>query len=176
MGTDANGAFVVFGIAISTTVVVSLLKICAVVVAGIAAIAIVNQPQVKQGISTAISSTTDSISNTIADVKENIKAKREIKDDDPRIHHIVAQGDHRAAHARAILEQAGINPKTDPRNLITISQGFHKSMHTNNYYTYVENKLLNCGSAPADIERALWELKITVYFAEKTGIKVWDLP
>lgn len=83
---------------------------------------------------------------------------------------MIAQADPRAADARAILRNAGIDPVKDPRNLIVISQGLHKSMHTNNYYRYINRKLENCTST-SDVERALLEIKVDIQFANETGIR-----
>ena len=62
------------------------------------------------------------------------KTRRKAKDSDPRKHHMVAKAAKRAAPAREILESVEIDPKKSPLNLITISHGLHKNMHTKKYY------------------------------------------
>ena len=175
-GTDANGNFAIFGIVVSAA---ALLKIGLVVAAGIAAIAIVNQPQIKRGLSTAIGNAADSISRSISRAKENVQekisARRKAKDNEPRQHHIVAKAAWRAKPARIILEGVGINPQNAPENLITISHGLHKSMHTKNYYDYVNAKLEPCAENRAAVETALLEIRADIEFAEATGIRRWEI-
>ena len=111
----------------------------------ISAAIILAQPQVQQGISNSIDSVVnDIISKKSAKSRASEKSEsipRQIKDSDPRIHHIVAQKDPRCAAARIALINAGIDPIKDERNKITIPQGLHKSMHTTKYYEYVTSKI-----------------------------------
>ncbi len=60
----------------------------------------------------------------------------------PRVHHIVPHGEFSnrdpfiqdiVKDMQNILKKAGINPKRDPLNLTIVSQGYHKSLHTDLY-------------------------------------------
>jgi hypothetical protein len=53
------------------------------------------------------------------------------------IHHIVAQTDPRAAPAQAVLEEAGINRFIDPANLVALPVFYHRRIHSQFYYDYV---------------------------------------
>ena len=59
----------------------------------------------------------------------------------------MAQNDYRAKEAREILAEAGINAKTDERNLVTLPQLFHTGMHTNKYYTCITSQIVACKDA-----------------------------
>ena len=50
-----------------------------------------------------------------------------------QIHHIVPWKDNRCENARNVLEKAGINPKKDERNQITIPTQLHKFLNTDAY-------------------------------------------
>lgn len=93
-------------------------------------------------------------------------------DDSPRRHHIVAQADHRAEEARRVLRNAGINPVKDVRNIVIIPHGFHKSMHTEKYHTYVSNQILQC-SSDEEVVATLARLKSEIYAAAYGGPIPW---
>ena len=145
----------------------------------ISAAIILAQPQVQQGISNSIDSVVnDIISKKSAKSRASEKSEsipRQIKDSDPRIHHIVAQKDPRCAAARIALINAGIDPIKDERNKITIPQGLHKSMHTTKYYEYVTSKITAYPITKESVERALLELKLDILFASTSGIRKWDI-
>lgn len=103
------------------------------------------------------------------------KARRKAKDSDPRKHHMVAKAAKRAEPARKILESVEIDPKKSPLNLITISHGLHKNMHTKKYYDYVNAKLEGLDGNRAAVEEALLEIRADIEYAEATGIRRWDL-
>ena len=103
------------------------------------------------------------------------KTRRKAKDSDPRIHHMVAKAAPLAAPAREILKGVEINPTKDPLNLITISHGLHKNMHTKKYYKYVNAKLEPCKGDREAVEEALLEIRADIEYAEATGIRRWDL-
>ena len=107
--------------------------------------------------------------------KEYVETRKKNRDNEPRTHHIVAKAAWRAAPAREILQNVGLNPTTAPENLIVISHGLHKSMHTKNYYNYVNDKLMQCGDDRAAVEEALLEIRADIEYAEATGIKVWEV-
>ena len=145
----------------------------------ISAAIILAQPQVQQGISNSIDSVVnDLLSKKSAKSRASEKSEsipRQIKDSDPRIHHIVAQKDYRCIPARIILEKFGIDPIKDERNKITIPQGLHKSMHTTKYYEYVTKKITSCSQTREGVERALLELKLDILYASTSGIRKWDI-
>ena len=76
------------------------------------------------------------------DAKPKAEAKDKTRDitlsnsrRDP-IHHNVAKADPRAAESRKILRDVGIEPVTDMRNLVTLPQSYHVSLHTTAYHNY----------------------------------------
>ena len=110
---------------------------------------------------------------TSVSVKEKTKADR-FSYNSPRIHHIVAQGAKSAKKSRDILYSVGIDPITDPRNLIVLPHGYHKSMHTEKYYKYVESYLLPFENKGVAVTLSLTILKVQIYAASLTGIAPWD--
>ena len=100
-------------------------------------------PGIVSGIKTTVSNAYQNVKTVL---QETVVSAR-FADDSPRRHHIVAQNDYRAKEAREILAEAGINAKTDERNLVTLPQLFHKGMHTNKYYTYITSQIVACKDA-----------------------------
>ena len=82
-------------------------------------------------------SVAQSIANSFARVKTIPKYKKTTE-----VHHIVAQGAKKAKEAQSILLSCGIQYKTDARNLIRIKTGLHRRLHTNNYYSIVNNLVI----------------------------------
>ena len=107
------------------------------------------------------------------------KAKDKTKDIAPPkprrdpVHHIVAKGDHRAAESRDILRNVGIEPVTDPRNLVILPQSYHASFHTNAYYNYVNGRLRAVAGNKAGVEATLASLKEEILARSVAGIR-WD--
>ena len=91
----------------------------------------------------------------------------------PRKHHIVAQNDRRADQSREVLDAVGINYVTDIRNLVVIPHGYHKSMHTDKYYLYVDSVILSNQDNQLTVTMALIYLKTQIYFATVTGYAPW---
>lgn len=60
-------------------------------------------------------------------------------------HHIVAGGDSRAEGARKILAREGIDIN-DADNGVFLETGYHRKMHTNNYYRKIETRLRGAGA------------------------------
>lgn len=96
-------------------------------------------------------------------------------DESPRRHHIVAQNDHRAAPARQVLVEVGINFRRDPINIVTIPQVFHKSMHTEKYYIYVNEKLQPYRGTYdyAGVANTLMQLRYEILVAAEGGPIPW---
>ena len=109
------------------------------------------------------------------EAKEKEKEKEYIdkySDSSPRIHHIVAQAAPDAADARDILNKYEINVKNDPHNLVVIPQRFHKSMHTTNYYKYVNSRITPCKSKE-EVYAVLDQLSLEILLASATGRIPW---
>ena len=139
------------------------------------AINILYQPVVQQGITDLVSGVVDTVENTIADIKEKVETKRKSRDSEPRKHHMVAKLAWRAEPARDVLDSVEIDYWNDSRNLVTISHGLHKSMHTKNYYNYVNAKLEPCKDNLQAVEIALAEIRADILYAEATGIRRWEI-
>ena len=169
---------------VMATIAMSCVVACVALIGMVGIASTMNNTTISVGIGNAIDNIASGISVAVSNaktksaikskVKAEAKTRRKILDTDPRKHHIVAKGARMAAPARNVLKSFGIDPKTAPENLITIPQGLHKSIHTNKYYDYVNNKLLQCDDRES-VEVALLELRADIKYAELTGIKVWDL-
>ena len=89
-------------------------------------------------ISNTIKSITNSIDETLDDIKDKIiefATALVVKNDYNSFekHHIVAKRDPRAWFSRIILSKSGIDIN-DPRNLVYVKKGYHRVIHTNVYY------------------------------------------
>ena len=171
--TDSNGTLSGLAMAAVAALVKMLPVIILVTTLTVCCYAL-TQPQVMQGMQSAVNAISNSVSNTVSKAKEKSAEKRKAKDSDQRVHHIVAKAAWRAAPAREVLRSVEINPTTAPENLITISHGLHKSMHTKTYYDYVNAKLEPCTNT-AEVEAALLEIRADIEYAEATGVKRWDI-
>ena len=89
------------------------------------------------------------------------------------VHHIVAKADFRAAESRKILRDVGIEPVTDPKNLVILPQGYHSSMHTTAYHKYVVERLRPVAGDRAGVEATLASLRIEILARSAVGIR-WD--
>ena len=94
----------------------------------------------------------------------------------PRVHHIVPVGEfsnrslivqEELKKAQAKMEGAGIMIAIDPNNLMIVSHGLHKSMHTDKYLLGVSKAILNAGNTKEEIYEVLFELRI--------GISAYDI-
>ena len=94
------------------------------------------------------------------------------KSKDP-VHHIVAKADPRAAEARQILRDVGIEPITDLRNLIVLSAKYHASLHTTAYHNYVTERLRPVAGDRVGVELVLASLKAEIVARSAIGIR-WD--
>ncbi len=89
------------------------------------------------------------------------------------VHHIVAKADPRAAESRKILRDVGIEPVTDPKNLVMLPQSYHVSLHTTAYHNYVTERLRQVAGNKAGIEATLVFLKAEILAYSALGIR-WD--
>ena len=89
------------------------------------------------------------------------------------VHHIVAKADFRAAESRKILMDVGIDPITDPRNLVILPQRYHALLHTAAYHNYVLERLRSVAGDKKGIEATLASIKAEILARLATGIR-WD--
>ena len=89
------------------------------------------------------------------------------------VHHIVAKADPRAAEARKILRDVGIEPVTDPRNLVVLPQSYHASLHTTAYHSYVTERLRLVEGDKEGVEAMLASLRAEILARSVAGIR-WD--
>lgn len=68
------------------------------------------------------------------------------------IHHIVAQRAPQAQPSRNILSEAGINYRTDTRNLIPLKESFHQRLHTQLYYDLVNIAMFNAKASAGNLK------------------------
>ena len=153
---------------------------------GLTAIAVVNTPEFKQGwsdlcneIGTGLSnalnglgnaakwiaSKAKGIANDIYISFSKVKSKPKYKSN-TELHHIVAKGATKAKAAQNALANVGIKYKSDNRNLIRIKTGLHRRLHTNKYYAFVNelvvdayNKGKSYTQRKNNVEKVLKKLK-----------------
>ena len=132
-------------------------------VTALTTITIVNTPSFKQGwrklcdvIGTGLSnalnglgsavkwlaSKSKEIANDIYISFSKVKSKPNYKSS-TEVHHIVAKGATKAKDAQNALANVGIKYNIDNRNLIRIKTGLHRRLHTNKYYAFVNNVVVN---------------------------------
>ena len=87
------------------------------------------------------------------------------------VHHIVAKADPRAAESRQILRDVGIEPVTDPRNLVVLPQSYHASLHTTAYHNYITERLRPVAGDKAGVEATLASLKAEILARSAAGIR-----
>lgn len=93
------------------------------------------------GVSIAADTYIDSASTEKEEEKDIAPAIPKRPARDP-IHHIVAQNDKRAKPAQDVLEEIEINRFTDPVNLVQLPAYYHRRLHTDAYYEYVNNVIV----------------------------------
>ena len=89
------------------------------------------------------------------------------------VHHIVAKADPRAAESRKILREVGIEPVTDPINLVILPQSYHVSLHTTAYHNYVTERLRPVAGDREGVEATLASLRTEILARSAAGIR-WD--
>ena len=165
---DVNGNISGLAIAYIASKIL-IYAIVAIIICEIAATALV--PTIQKS-SNALS---DSISSSVSKAKAKAQERKKNRDNEPRKHHMVAKAAWRAEPARKILQEVGMNPTNAPENLIVISHGLHKNMHTKNYYDYVNAKLAPHAGNLDEINQALLEIREDILYAEATGIRRWEI-
>ena len=96
----------------------------------------ISQSRVQEGEISEAQSTVVSMSATSTDANQKNKQSR------THLHHVVAKADWRAAPARKVLAEYGINVWTDNENLVAVPAEKHVHLHTNAYYSYVNSRIL----------------------------------
>lgn len=114
-------------------------------------------------------------SKTAERAKEKEKSSSPVLPKKPKdpVHHIVAKADPRAAEARQILRDVGIEPVTDLRNLVVLPAKYHASLHTTAYHNYVTERLRPVAGDRVGIELVLASLKAEIVARSAVGIR-WD--
>ena len=79
----------------------------------------------------------DKLSNSYAKIKKAPNYKKPTED-----HHVVAQNAPKASSAREILSQVGIGINSQ-QNMMPISTGLHRRLHTNLYYEWVNGVIIS---------------------------------
>ena len=163
MYSDPAGHFIISALIAGavTSAIVSALVDAAVITAAVVVVGM------------AVSATIDYVNDyqkQKAEEKENIK--QQYDDNSPRIHHIVAKAAYKAEPAREVLKDNEINVVTDTHNLVVIPHRFHKSMHTNRYYEYVNKRIEPCNSKE-EVYAALDQLSLEIQTAAATGVIPW---
>ena len=91
----------------------------------------------------------------------------------PRVHHIVPIGSFSkrdASISNMVLEmqnmlvEVGIDPVNDPINLMVLSHGYHKKLHTDNYITMMYNSLITARGDKTAITNTLYYCRIVIAF------------
>lgn len=75
--------------------------------------------------------------------------------------------------ARKILRDVGIEPVTDPRNLVVLPHSYHASLHTTAYHSYVTERLRLVEGDKEGVEATLASLRAEIFARSVAGIR-WD--
>lgn len=89
------------------------------------------------------------------------------------VHHIVAKADPRAAEARQILRDVGLEPLTESKNLVVLPRKYHASLHTNAYYRYINDRLRPVAGDRVAVEMTFDSLRNEILERSLLGIR-WD--
>jgi len=98
-------------------------------------------------------------------------AVEKVKDKQPRVHHIVPWGKFNTRNkevrdqlhaAQDMMHEAEISIFADFNNLMIVSNGLHKSMHTNDYLLWVSNTILATDGTKEGIYNALFYLRVVI--------------
>lgn len=94
-------------------------------------------------------------------------------DEEYAAHHIVAQRASLADPSRKVLESVGIDPRTNGLNLAVIPQSKHASLHTNDYYNYINGRFDGLDGNEIAVVWTLVDLQIEIQLYCQTGLKAW---
>ena len=122
-----------------------------------------------------IASKSKEIANDIYKSFSKVKNKPKYKSN-TELHHIVAKGSTKARAAQNALANVGIKYKSDNRNLIRIKTGLHRRLHTNKYYAFVNelvvdayNKGKTYNQRKKNVEKVLKNLKSMISSMNKSA-------
>ena len=144
-----------------------------------------------QVINKAAKTATPVINRTVARAKDTInRTKREVyklakslvdtaagkyESHQPRVHHIVPVGSfsnrgegipQKIREMQTILTDVGIDPVNDPKNMVIVSHGYHKSLHKNPYFSQLHSSLVLAKGNRKAVERVLSTYKIILIYSD----------
>ena len=85
---------------------------------------------------------TEAQTTTVAKTETATNTNQKKKQAGEHLHHIVAKADWRAAPARQVLDEYGIDVWNNPHNLVLVPADRHVRLHTNAYYLYVNSRII----------------------------------
>ena len=80
---------------------------------------------------------------------------------------------YRAEESRQILLDVGIDPRSDPINLVALPKKYHSLLHTSAYHNYVTEKLRPVAGDRGAVEATLASLREEILARSTTGIR-WE--
>ena len=157
------------------------LTILGVAALGLAGVFLINQgakllrkamPSINQGISNAKERAKNGLTAARAEAKKYVIATASKYDDrQPRVHHIVPTGAFKnrspavrkeVAEMHSILEIAGIEMHTNPHNLVIVSHGYHKKLHTDAYIHQLHDKLMTTNGNATAVKLVLAQTRLLI--------------
>ena len=135
---------------------------------------------VTPAINRTVAQAKDTINRTKSEIYKQAKslvdtAAGQYENHQPRVHHIVPVGSfsnrdsditRKVQEMQTILTDVGITPASDPKNLVILSHGYHKSLHTNTYITQLHSSLVLAKENRKAVERVLFSYKIILSFSD----------
>ena len=85
---------------------------------------------------------TEAQTTTVTKTETATNTNQKKKNASPHLHHVVAKADWRAAPARKVLAEYGIDVWNSPYNLVFVPADKHVHLHTNAYYLYVNSRII----------------------------------
>ena len=134
---------------------------------------VLGMKELAQSAATYLSNTYSKVKKEVYDyAKSLIDATASMYDNkQPRIHHIVPQGNfsnrsretqRKVFEMQQILTDVGIDYRNDPQNLLILSHGYHKSLHTDEYISYIHSCLEGAKGSKEAVEAVLFSLRIII--------------
>ena len=85
---------------------------------------------------------TEAQTTTVAKTETATNTNQKKKQAGEHLHHIVAKADWRAAPARQVLDEYGIDVWNNPHNLVLVPADKHARLHTNVYFLHVNSRMI----------------------------------
>lgn len=146
---DSEGRFALLAIGFGTALYMLAETLVATAVYTAAAILTVEAATEVVDLVTDISHTiarekelTDAQTTTVARTETATDTNQKRKQAGLHLHHVVAKADWRAAPARKVLTEYGIDVWNSPHNFVFVPADRHARLHTNAYYLYVNSKII----------------------------------